>query len=542
MVTCGVAVTELLARHGVRQVFGIPGNHTLELYRGLDSSSVSHLTTRHEQGAAFAADGYARASGEPGVCYLISGPGLLNAATAIAQARADSVPLLIVTAVAERGDQGQQLGRLHELPDQQAAARGFCSESLTLQRAEDLPALIDYAFYQFRTRRPGPIHIEIPLDLMQAEVDLTYLPAPRANPSSQRLEPARAALAAAAERLRNAQTPLIVLGGGALSVPTQALQRLIERLDAPVINTVNGKGLLPPQHPLAVGSSPSMPCIAQALAAADCVLAIGTEFAETDYDLLMAAPPPVLEHLIRIDIDPVALTRNQTPAIPVCAPAADAVVELLTLLDDPQTPRGGAERAARLRSACQAEPHFHWEFARLFELIEAAAGTHVIVGDSTRPTYYATWQLNRPRPRQYFHSVSGFGTLGYAIPAAIGAARATGAPVLAIIGDGGAQFSLAELATAKDAAAPVTTLIWLNRGYEEIENSLAGRGVSNRSTTISSPDFAQLGAAYGLTVFAPATWEALEQDLATALAEGVPNLLLLRQEDFITEPSGQWYG
>lgn len=548
MVTCGVAVTELLARHGVQQVFGIPGNHTLELYRGLDASTVAHLTTRHEQGAAFAADGYARASGKPGVCYLISGPGLLNAATAIAQARADSVPLLIVTAVAARADQGQGLGRLHELPDQQQAARGFCSESLSLKRAEDLPALIAYAFDQFRTRRPGPIHIEIPLDLMAEPVDLALLPnAPPASPGAATLpQETLARVHQAGKALLDAQTPILLLGGGAMAVGAEDLRALAELLDAPVLNTVNAKGLLDPGHALAVGASPSLPCLQQALNSADFVLAIGTELGETDYDLLMGEVLPRQGRLIRIDIDADALTRNQQPDLSICAPAQDVVPVLCRALGDsasaPKATGNGASRTEQLRAACQTEAHYHWEFARLFEIIESTVGDRIIVGDSTRPTYYATWQLSRRGPRQYFHSVSGFGTLGYAIPAAIGAQRASGDAVLAIIGDGGAQFSLPELATARDAGAAVTTLIWQNRGYEEIENSLAGRGVSNRSTTISSPDFAVIGAAYGLTVYQPRTWDELGAMLTAALAEGMPNLVLVQQEDFITEPSGQWYG
>ena len=163
---CGEALPALLEAYGVRHVFGIPGNHTLELYRGLSASSVQHITTRHEQGAGFMADGYARASGDVGVCFLISGPGLLNAATAMGQALADSIPLLVITAVAARSSLGKGLGELHELPDQQAAARSVARLSLQVNRPEELVDHIATAYEVFESSRPGPVHVQIPLDVM----------------------------------------------------------------------------------------------------------------------------------------------------------------------------------------------------------------------------------------------------------------------------------------------------------------------------------------------------------------------------------------
>ena len=160
---CGEALPTLLEAYGVRHVFGIPGNHTLELYRGLAASSITHITTRHEQGAGFMADGYARSSGEVGVCFLISGPGLLNAATAMGQALADSVPMLVVTAVASTRSMGKGRGELHELPDQQAAARSFSRLSLQVDTPETLVAHVARAFQVFEHERPGPVHLQIPM-------------------------------------------------------------------------------------------------------------------------------------------------------------------------------------------------------------------------------------------------------------------------------------------------------------------------------------------------------------------------------------------
>ena len=538
MLTCGVALSRLLEQYGVEVVFGIPGNHTLELYRGLDNSPIRHITTRHEQGAAFMADGYARASGRVGVCCLISGPGLLNAATALGQALADSVPVLVITAVTARAEQGQGLGLLHDMPDQQGAARSFCRQSLSLTRAEDLPTLVQHAFALLTEQRPGPVHLQIPLDLMTAPVNIDLFPKPA---SAQR--PAHTVPEAIVALLASCREPLLLLGGGATSTEQADLIQLAERLDAPVLNTVNAKGLVPLSHALAVGGSPSLPCLQQTINAADLVIAIGTEFSETDYDLLMAEPLARRGQLLRIDIDPGQLHCNQRADFTLTGDAAAWVPALSARLTGAK--RDGAKRARALRDEIAKEPHYHPDLQRFFETLQAASNTLTVVGDSTRPTYYATWHYEPTGPRRYFHSVSGFGTLGYAIPAAMGATLGTKDSVVALIGDGGAQFTLTEFATATDNALPVTFIIWCNRGYEEIENSLEGRGVSNRSTDISSPDFTLIAAAYGMSVYQPADWAALATDLQLALEQaqqtGQPNLLLLQQDHFVTTPSGQWY-
>ncbi|MFK7913022.1 MAG: 5-guanidino-2-oxopentanoate decarboxylase [Pseudomonadales bacterium] len=538
MLTCGVALSRLLERYDVDVVYGIPGNHTLELYRGLDDSPIRHITTRHEQGAAFMADGYARASGKVGVCCLISGPGLLNAATALGQALADSIPVLVITAVTARAAQGQGLGLLHDMPDQQAAARSFARQSLSLTRAEDLPTLIQHAFTLLTQERPGPVHLQIPLDLMTAPVNIDLFPKPTPKQS-----PVLSVPTEIAQALSASLAPLLLLGGGAVRTAPEELRRFAEQLDAPVLNTVNAKGLMPPGHPLAVGGSPSLPCLQQAINQADLVIAIGTEFSETDYDLLMAEPLKRSGKLLRVDIDEAQLQCNQHADLVLLGDAAAWVPALNAALKPAQ--REGRQRTATLRGQIPAESHYHPDLQRFFDTLQGASDTLTVVGDSTRPTYYATWQYEATAPRRYFHSVSGFGTLGYAIPAAMGAALGTSDSVVALIGDGGAQFTLTEFATATDNALPVTFIIWCNRGYEEIENSLEGRGVSNRSTDISSPDFALVGAAYGMSVYQPVDWAALATDLQLALKEaqqtGQPNLMLVQQDQFVSTPSGQWY-
>ncbi len=530
LVTCGEAVAPLLEAYGVKHIFGIPGNHTLELYRGLQHTSIRHITTRHEQGAAFMADGYARASGKVGVCFLISGPGLLNAATAIAQALADSVPMLVITGVAATHQIGQRLGTLHDLPDQRVTAASFCKASYTVDHADRLEPLISEAMWRLATERPGPIHIQIPLDVLQQPCPVkTSTQIPTAAPAF-RLEPFLLPL-------NDAREPLLLIGGGCSGV--SAIPELAEVLDCPVINTTNAKGLIPRYHPLHVGGSPSLPCLQRALAQADVVLAIGTEFGETDFDLLMGPPWRMNGQLLRIDIDEGQLDRNAVADLSAVAPARYAVDWLVNSLSSAQ--RHGAERTARLREEVVREPHYNREMAEFFNALSNALPNATLVGDSTRPTYYATWMLESDRPRAYFHSVSGFGTLGYAIPAAAGARLALPEhlPVIALIGDGGAQFTINELATLAQERINIPIIIWQNEGYEEIAHSLSSRSVATDTTLVNSPDWTLLAHAYGATYHAPTTHSELIDVLQQEFS--APTVIEVDQATFAPSATGQWY-
>ena len=524
----------------------MPGNHTVALYRGFSEAGIRHVTCRHEQGAAFMADGYARATGRPGVCVLISGPGLLNAATAIAQARADSVPMLVISGVAPVADLGMRRGALHELPDQQATAASFCATSTTLLEPDNLPGIIAQAFARFETQRPEPVHVEIPLDLMDAPLAGTGSGSGKGPARLGPPGPAPDVLNQAAELLAGARQPLIIVGGGAqgAAVPITALA---EALDCPVLNTVNGKGVLAMGHPLAVGGSPSQGVLRSAMNDADVLLAIGTEMGETDYDLLMTEPLAEHANLIRIDIDPNQLLTPQVPALGmVCdaAAGASALAERLTAEGRTGTQAktvAGADQASGLRAAVREEAHYHDEVQAFFDTLVAAAPEAIIVGDSTRPTYYAAWQLERDRPRSYFHSASGFGTLGYALPAAFGAALAGEAPVMAIIGDGGIQFTLPELSTAAELELAVPVIVWHNEGYREIENSMRAKNVPVDSTRIAAPDFRAAAMAHGCHYDKPDDLSSLSRAVRNAFAADAPTLIEITEERFLSKPSGGWY-
>ena len=212
MTTCAQSLVRLLEGYGVDTVFGIPGVHTVELYRGLHGSRLRHVSPRHEQGAGFMADGYARASGKPGVCFIITGPGMTNILTAMGQAYADSVPMLVISTVNRREHLRLGHGHLHELPDQRAMVAGVCAFSHTLQAPSELPELLARAFAVFKCARPRPVHIEIPLDVLEMPADNLNL-MPRSLPGAP--APAGASIEAALALLNSAHRPLILAGGGA---------------------------------------------------------------------------------------------------------------------------------------------------------------------------------------------------------------------------------------------------------------------------------------------------------------------------------------
>ncbi|MEE4278979.1 MAG: 5-guanidino-2-oxopentanoate decarboxylase [Halieaceae bacterium] len=543
--SCGERLVELLEAYGIDTVFGIPGNHTVALYRGLAGSRIRHISPRHEQGAAFMADGFARACGRPAACFLITGPGLANALTPIMQALADSIPMLVITAVGARSHLGHGEGRLHELPDQQALAAQCTRFSHTLLDPDDLPRVLARAFAVFDGERPGPVHIEIPTDLISAPAR-PATPWPRVTPPCA----SPAALDELAGRLLSAQRPTLLLGGGAIDA-ADALRAVAELSAAAVVTTTNGKGLLPPGHPLLVGGSPSLASVRDELARSDVVLAVGTEFGETDYDMLFLDEPLETGWLARLDIDARQLGRNQIADLPLCGAARESASELkrrlVEKLEHSSVAKDrelAAERVRALREAIAAEVHVHPDMQRFFATVQASLPGLCLVGDSCLPTYYAVWQYEAPAPRCYFHSATGAGTLGYAIPAAIGARRAlpSGTPVVALIGDGAAQFTLTELAAAVQESLPIIVIVWNNAGYGEIRNGMRATGLEPLGVEIQAPDFVAAATALGCHGARVKSLEALAEALREARDRAQPTLLELPEASFVASPVGGWYG
>ncbi len=512
----GQAISSLLTDYGVTHVFGIPGVHTLELFRNIDESGLHVTVPRHEQGAAFMADAFTRVTGTPGVCYLITGPGVLNALTPIAQAWHDSIPMLVIGSTVTRAELGAHRGTLHDTPDLASVLRPFTLISETATTVERVTEIIDEAFERWQSERPRPVYIGIPRDLLEQEVGELARPTPRRAPAPA---PATASpeLHAAVARIAQATRPVIIAGGGARH-DGAAIHALAERLGAPVVLTGNAKGLLPEDHPLTAGVSMPFPRTLEMVSDADLIVALGTEL--SDFEVLFTgAAEPTMADIVRVDIDP-HVTHPQQSRATVHARVADFVTAALRELPAPApaASAAGYARAAAARAglaeARSTDPHTPW-----IDAIGAALGEDTIVtADSAQVAYQAHHFLELNTPGRWL-APYGYGTLGPALPMAIGAAIASpDTPVIALAGDGSALFTIQELATAADLGANLTFVIWDNGGYREIEVSFERAAIEPAGVRTSAHDLGQIATGFGAALMRPTTPAELTAALRSASA------------------------
>jgi acetolactate synthase-1/2/3 large subunit len=494
--TVGAHLVESLQTLGVRHVFGIPGVHNLELYRGLAASQIRHVAGRHEQGLGFMADGYARVSGRPGVCLTITGPGLTNIASAMAQAYGDSIPLVVISSENRRQEIGTGRGFLHELPNQQAIGALVSGRAFRVDTPEALGPVLTEVFSGASAKRPRPAYVEIPRDVLTEAADglptaePVSVPAVNGAPASQ--------VTVAAQWLRSARSPLLLVGGGAIRAGT-AVRRLAEHLGAPVVMTVNARGLLPVGHPLAVSASPSLATVRELIASADLVLAVGTEIGPTDYDMYALSDFPKPARLLRIDIDAQQMRRSALPDLELLGDATATLEAILALDLGQATPERGvaAARAAASAALLSLTPAMQREVSFL-NVIRECLPEAIVVGDSTQPVYAGNLYYESPRPGAWFNSSTGFGTLGYALPASTGAGLAApDRPIVCLVGDGGIQFSLGELAVPRDVNAWSAIIVWNNQGYGEIRSSMLAVDIEPEGVDIRPPNFEPIAQAYG---------------------------------------------
>ena len=521
-VTLGARLPALLVSRGIDIVFGIPGVHTVEMYRGLPESGLRHITPRHEQGAGFMADGYARVSGKPAACFIISGPGMTNILTAMGQAYADSIPMLVISTVNAHGRMGSGEGWLHELPDQSALVSGVAAFSRTIHHVDELEKALDDAFSVFQCARPRPVHIEIPMDVLLEHVENDPV---SKSPAMALPVPSASSLTNIVDLLAQAKSPVILAGGGA---KRSSLLELAERLDAPVVLTANARGAMPVGHPLSVSVSATYPQIRELVTNADVVLALGTELGPTDYDMFEDGGFKVPGTLIRVDIDPAQLNRNLKGDVCITADSVETVNSLIERLSV-REPTDGFERAAQARKEIEGFSELVQGDLRLLNSIRNQLSDSPIVGDSTQIIYSGNMAFEAGFPSGYFSSATGFGTLGYGLPAAIGASLATDKHVVAITGDGGLQFCLGELASATEAKDKVILLLHDNNGFGEIKSYMKEREIPLTGVDIYTPDLAQIAESSGWNVYYP-TCDSLAECLAEAEAFDGPSLLYLSDE------------
>lgn len=486
MKTVAQCLVDWLKSMKVEVVFGIPGVHTIELYRALPGSGIRHVTARHEAGAGFMADGYARVSGRFGVALVITGPGVTNILTPMAQARADSVPMLVISGVNARPTLGQGLGYLHELPDQLALTASL-GPAFHLNGVEDLGKILDETARALTSRRGGPVHLQIPLDLMDAAVS-----ADTAHGATRTLPPAD--LARAEAILAQARAPVIIAGGGCRRAE-EALRACAEAMGAPVIQTTNARGLMH-GHPLTVPASPSLAPVRDLIRAADAVLVVGSELGPTDFDMYGTGGMPDLSGMIRIDICADQLARH--PAAVTLRGRAEEVLARLSMGGNPAA--DGPARAARTREAAiQAlSPALRADVGML-EALRAARPAALMVGDSTHAIYAGNLYYDHDCPGGWFNAATGYGALGYATGAAVGAALAApDVPVLCLIGDGGLMFAPGELLTAVEEKLDITFIVFNNHGFGEIADAMRDAGADVLGCTPRPPELESFARACGL--------------------------------------------
>jgi 5-guanidino-2-oxopentanoate decarboxylase len=525
--TCGEAVMKLLSAYEVDTVFGMAGTMTVELYRGIGRAGIRHVQCRNEQGASLMADGYARATGKPGVCTIIAGPGVTNAATGIAQAYCDSQPMLVLSGAAATRTHGKGWGAIHELNDQSAVTAGFTAFSAMVRYPEELPEFIARAYAVFRGRRPRPVHLSLPRDLLPEIVEADWQP--RRSPSLPMPDPE--SIEEAADRLARAERPLIFVGGGAVGAG-QALVEIAERIGAPVLSTNAGKGIVPESHPLSLGCSVLQDPSREALADADVVLLVGSEVGMGDHFL------PKLEiagDIIRIDIDPEELTSVYAAAVPIQADARAALRALAAALAsrEPKAQRAEGESRARRILERNAAKMTDLEklHARVWGILRRALPANTIVmGDASQIVYSGSFAMPMEMERCWYYSGT-YCALGVALPLGIGAKiGAPERPVIVVAGDGGIMFTVNELATAAEERIALPVIVWNNDALKEIVDQMDSRRIPRIGVEPQSPDFLRLAESLGCHAVRAASAEHLARAVRTALAADRPTLIEVRQD------------
>lgn len=523
----GAQMSHMLKSRGVEVIFGIPGVHNQELYRGIEEAGITHVLARHEQGAGFMADGYARATGRPGVAYVITGPGLCNIMNPMGQAYSDSVPLLVISSCLNRADLAMGRGRLHEMKDQRAAAGTVSDWSHLALDAASAYELIDRAFIEFEATRPRTKHIQVPIEVLEAQAEP---PRPRARfPFQPNLQ--SDAAKSIAERLLRAERPLFIFGAGARGAAQfgEATQ-LVEAAQAAVFTTDAGRGVVAPDLPLSFGATLSRPESADLVAEADLVIAIGTELSETDLwrDKLGQAGT-----LVRVDIDPLVLADHQKADVAILADAQGFVADLAQELKPRKTPTlWDPVRVAQLKARWRAQSDAERPgIAALVDVLrEATPPETVFYSDMTQFAYVANEVVELTRPGLWHHP-SGFGTLGYALPAAIGGKIGSPEhPVISINGDSGFQYNIQELATAVELQLSLPIIVWDNGKLKEIEDSMRSAQIAPNAVIARNPDFCALAEAYGAHSAAPRSRAAFADALRAALQADGPTLIHITPE------------
>jgi thiamine pyrophosphate-dependent acetolactate synthase large subunit-like protein len=489
----GVAALE---RAGVEVAFGLPGVHNLALWRALGESPIRLVGVRHEQTAAYAADGYTRATGRLGVALTTTGPGAANTLGAVGEAWASRQPILVIaTDIPTRLRRpGVWRGVLHEATDQAAMFEPVVKRTYRVRRAEEIGTTLQTAALTAMTPPRRPVYVEIPTDLLAAEVSDAAEPT---APVAAVVAPDEQHLARAADVLEHARRPLIWAGGGALQADaSEAVGRLAKRLVAPVLLTYSARGLLPPDHPCLVEATVHVPQVGALWDEADAVIAIGTDF---DGMMTQGWKQPQPPRLIEINVDPADASKNYLPDVLIEADAAEGASALAERVAE----RGGldalAQRVRELNAAVRADlAETDAEALGFLEAIERVVPDDgVLVCDMCIPGYWLGGFHRTPAPRKLAYPL-GWGTLGCAFPQGVGAALAGAGPAVSVSGDGGFLYACGELATLAQERIPLTAVIVDDGGYGMLRFDQDLKGDPHDGVDLQTPDFVALARSFGV--------------------------------------------
>jgi len=513
---------ESLLEEGVEVVFGIPGVGTLPVYDAfLDHTELRHIEVRHEQAAVFMADGYSRASTGIGVAFTSNGPGALNTVTAMATAYNDSVPLLHLVSENPAEVRRKGKGHFHDISDQFGVFRSVTGFTSSVSLADEIPTAINSAFFALRNRRPRPALVEIANEAFNMSAAAVTLPA--AESRSPVIDPK--SLEQATEIIASASRPLIWAGGGVATLEaSRALVALVERLGAPVITTQKGKGAMRADHPLHLGNWANEQPVRDLISSCDVLVAVGTRFSYFPTGGWSLRLP---DRIVQIDIDPAEIGRNYRVEAGVVGDAGQVLTKIeagLTRLGHDPLPWRDDEVAkviGRINEAVGSPI----EIQVLDQMRAALPDDSLVFNDPTTIAFWARSHWRTDRPRTWFVP-SGFGTLGYALPAAIGAKLARpDTPSVAVIGDAGIMFTIQDLMTAVQEQIGVIVLVFNDEGYgveRRHQDHLYGR---RSGVDIRPPDFVALAESFGARGLRVDDHALVGETIASVLGAAGPTLI-----------------
>jgi acetolactate synthase-1/2/3 large subunit len=502
-----------LHRHGVRTVFGMPGSHTVAIYDAMvRHAGIRTILLRNEQAGAFAADGYARVTGQPGVVCTTAGPGATNALTGIAEAWGDSMPVLLLAGQVNHDRLHQECGNYHEI-DLEGIFRPCTKYVATVMHTGQISTALNRAFGAMTTGRPRPAAVFCPQDLMAQP---TPLVPPIADLPAMAPPPAcHGELDQAAQMLATARYPILLAGGGALGAAAQ-IRALAERLHCPVITSLNAKGILDERDPFSLGHARSVRARA-VQPYQDVMVAVGCRFTEvmTGFRKL-----PVPKKLIQIDIDPGQIGMNYPVAVGIVANAKDTLQAILERLP-PKVESAWGDEWEKARQTTR--PNCEW----FIDTLRAGLPEDgVVFTDACEMGYRMHFDYPAYRPRSFFYP-SNYIALGWAFPAAIGAAVALpDRAVVSVSGDGAFVMTCQELATAARYGLNLIAVVHNDSAYGAIKHYQQQRyGERYRDVDLNNPDFLQLAAAYGVPSARARNEAEFARALHQAIQRGGPGLI-----------------